>query len=246
MLVVEHKPETIAIADHVVDLGPPAGTAGGRVMFEGTVEDLRASDTSPVISRRPGLPGRRVADARAREVRGTATHNLRTSTSTSRSACWPWSRASPVRQELADHGSVAGGDGVVAVDQGGSGGRAGATPRRTPTSWSRSGRPSRRPTASSGPVQRKLRGACPTCNGAGVISSTWRDGVSEHHARMRGEAVQGRCWSALGGLGHRRGAALLEAPALDFFGTARPGPGRAKDPGPPRRRRAGYVRLGSR
>src|SRR3546814_2609547 len=45
VLVVEHKPEAIAIGDHVVDLGPGAGTAGGEVVFEGTVEELRKADT---------------------------------------------------------------------------------------------------------------------------------------------------------------------------------------------------------
>src|ERR671914_2792552 len=79
VLVVEHEPETIAIADHVVDLGPGAGTAGGEVVFEGTLEGLRASGT---------LTGRHLDD-RARlkpsvrtpsgvlEVRGADTHNLR-------------------------------------------------------------------------------------------------------------------------------------------------------------------------
>src|SRR3712207_6418157 len=79
VLVVEHKPETIAIADHVVDLGPGAGTGGGAVCFEGTVEGLRASGT---------LTGRHLDDrARLKDsvrtrtgrlaVRGARTHNLR-------------------------------------------------------------------------------------------------------------------------------------------------------------------------
>ncbi len=57
MLVVEHKPETIVIADHVVDLGPHAGTKGGEVVFEGTVEGLRASGTVTEIA--PGSTGPR-------------------------------------------------------------------------------------------------------------------------------------------------------------------------------------------
>src|SRR5207244_6292738 len=79
VLVVEHKPETIAIADHVVDLGPGAGTGGGQVCFEGTVDGLRASDT---------VTGRHLDDRSALkdtvreatdvlEVRGADTHNLR-------------------------------------------------------------------------------------------------------------------------------------------------------------------------
>src|SRR6185503_11334302 len=78
VLVVEHKPETIAIADHVVDLGPGAGTAGGEIVFEGTVDKLRASST---------LTGRHLADRAALKskvrtrkgtikVRGANTHNL--------------------------------------------------------------------------------------------------------------------------------------------------------------------------
>ena len=100
VLVVEHKPETIAIADHVVDLGPGAGTAGGEVVFEGTVEGLRASDT---------ITGRHLDDraslkdvgARRRRARwrsaARARTTCRTSTSTSRSACWSSSPASPAR-----------------------------------------------------------------------------------------------------------------------------------------------------
>ena len=93
VLVVEHKPETIAIADHAVDLGPGAGTAGGEVVFEGTVDGLRASGT---------LTGRHLDDrasleavgahavGSARGARRRAPTTCRTSTSTSRSACWWW------------------------------------------------------------------------------------------------------------------------------------------------------------
>ena len=100
VLVVEHKPEAIAIADHVVDLGPGAGTEGGEVVFEGTVDGLRASDT---------LTGRHLddratlkdvgADAVGRRSRCAAPTptTCRTSTSTSRSACWSWSPAWPGR-----------------------------------------------------------------------------------------------------------------------------------------------------
>ena len=100
VLVVEHKPEAIAIADHVVDLGPGAGTAGGEVVFEGTVEGLRASGT--LTGRH--LDDRAVAEAvgadavgRAGGARRRAPTTCRTSTSTSRSACWSWSPAWPGR-----------------------------------------------------------------------------------------------------------------------------------------------------
>jgi excinuclease UvrABC ATPase subunit len=92
VLVVEHKPETIAIADHVVDLGPGAGTAGGEVVFEGTVEGLRASGTltGRHLDDRAALKPSVRTPSGALEVRGATPTTCRTSTSTSRSACWWW------------------------------------------------------------------------------------------------------------------------------------------------------------
>ena len=91
VLVVEHKPEAIAIADHVVDLGPGAGTEGGEVVFEGTVEGLRASGTvtGRHLDDRAGAEGDG-ADAvgRAGGARRRHQQPAATSTSTSRSACW--------------------------------------------------------------------------------------------------------------------------------------------------------------
>ena len=100
VLVVEHKPETIAIADHVVDLGPGAGTAGGAICFEGTVDGLRASDTltGRHLDDRAALKATvRTPDRRARDPRRDARTTCATSTSTSRSACWSSSPASPAR-----------------------------------------------------------------------------------------------------------------------------------------------------
>ena len=100
VLVVEHKPETIAIADHVVDLGPGAGSGGGEVVFEGTVEGLRESDTitGRHLDDRASLKdvGARRRRKRSRSAAPTRT-TCRTSTSTSRSACWSSSPASPAR-----------------------------------------------------------------------------------------------------------------------------------------------------
>src|SRR3712207_2214280 len=78
VLVVEHKPETIAIADHVVDLGPGAGAGGGEVVFEGTVDALRASDTTTGrhFDDRASLKGSVRTASGALEVRGAATNNL--------------------------------------------------------------------------------------------------------------------------------------------------------------------------
>ena len=79
VLVVEHKPETIAIADHVVDLGPGAGTAGGVVCFEGTVAELRASSTSPGqhFGYRASVKDAVRSASGVLEVRGASAHNLR-------------------------------------------------------------------------------------------------------------------------------------------------------------------------
>ena len=93
VLVVEHEPETIEIADHVVDLGPGAGTAGGEVVFEGTVKGLRSSDTRhrPPPRRPRRAQGRRCGSRRRRSRCAAPTPTTsRTSTSTSRSACSWW------------------------------------------------------------------------------------------------------------------------------------------------------------
>ena len=92
VLVVEHKPETIAIADHAVDLGPGAGAAGGEVVFEGTVEGLRASGTltGRHLDDRASLKASVRTPSSVLEIRGARTNNLQTSTSTSRWVCWWW------------------------------------------------------------------------------------------------------------------------------------------------------------
>ena len=100
VLVVEHKPETIAIADHVVDLGPAAGTAGGEVCFEGTVEALRGSDTVTgrhLDDRATLKDALRDALRPALGARTPRPTTSRTSASTSRSACSASSPAWPAR-----------------------------------------------------------------------------------------------------------------------------------------------------
>jgi excinuclease UvrABC ATPase subunit len=173
VLVVEHKPETIAIGDHVVDLGPGAGAAGGAVVFEGTVDGLRASGT---------LTGRHLDD-RARlkpsvrtpsgalEVRGASTHNLRdvdidiplgvlvVVTGVAGSG----------KSSLID-GSVSCREGVVSVDQGAIRG----SRRSNPATYTGLLDPIRAAFAKANGVKPALfsansEGACPNCNGAGVI-----------------------------------------------------------------------------
>lgn len=173
VLVVEHKPETIVIADHVVDLGPRAGSAGGELVFEGTVDGLLASGT---------LTGRHLNDratlktsvrkpSGVLEVRGARTHNLKdvdvdiplgvlvVVTGVAGSG-----KSSLVR------GSVCGRDGVVSVDQSPIRG----SRRSNPATYTDLLEPIRKAFAKENGVKPALfsansEGACPTCNGAGVI-----------------------------------------------------------------------------
>jgi excinuclease UvrABC ATPase subunit len=173
VLVVEHKPELIAIADRVVDLGPGAGAAGGEVMFEGTVEGLRASGT---------VTGRHLDD-RARlkpsvrtptgtlQVRGAGTHNLRDVDVDIPLGvlCVLTGVAGSGKSSLIS-GSVAGRDGVVCVDQGAIKG----SRRSNPATYTGLLDPIRKAFAKVNGVKPALfsansEGACPTCNGTGVI-----------------------------------------------------------------------------
>ena len=99
VLVVEHKPETIAIGDHVVDLGPGAGPEGGTVCFEGTVQGLRGSDTTTGrhLDDRATLKESVRSSSCTLEIRGASTHNLQDVDVDIRSGCSAWSRASPAR-----------------------------------------------------------------------------------------------------------------------------------------------------
>ena len=150
VLVVEHEPETIAIADHVVDLGPGAGTAGGEVCYEGTVKGLRASGT--VTGRH--LDDRAAVKATVRTPTGTLEIRQRrrttcaTSTSISRSACWSSSPAWRARARA--RSSTARWPAVTASCRSTrrrSAARGGATRRRTPDCSTRSARRSPKPTA---------------------------------------------------------------------------------------------------
>ena len=173
VLVVEHKPETIAVADHVVDLGPRAGTKGGQVMFEGTVEGLRRSET---------LTGRHLDD-RARlkdsvreptgviEVRGADEHNLRDVDVDVPLGvlCVVTGVAGSGKSSLI-HGSVAGREGVVAIDQSAIKG----SRRSNPATYTGLLDPIRKAFAKANGVKPGMfsansEGACPVCKGAGVI-----------------------------------------------------------------------------
>ncbi len=173
VLVVEHKPEVIAIADHVVDLGPGAGTAGGQVVFQGTLDGLRASGT---------LTGRHLSD-RAKlkpkvrkptgvlEVRGANTHNLQNvDVDIPLGVLVVVTGVAGSGKSSLIHGSVSGREGVVSVDQSAIKG----SRRSNPATYTGLLDPIRKAFAKANGVKPALfsansEGACPTCNGAGVI-----------------------------------------------------------------------------
>ena len=173
VLVVEHKPEVIAIAEHVVDLGPGAGAGGGEVVFEGTVERLRASGT---------ITGRHLGDraslkpslrdpSGALEVRSASTHNLQdVDVDIPLGVLVVVTGVAGSGKSSLLHGSVAGRDGVVLVDQSAIRG----SRRSNPATYSGLLDPIRKAFAKANGVKPALfsansEGACPTCNGAGVI-----------------------------------------------------------------------------
>ncbi|HXR70635.1 excinuclease ABC subunit UvrA [Actinocrinis sp.] len=226
VLVVEHKPEAIAIGDHVVDLGPGAGTAGGTVCFEGTVAGLRASDT---------LTGRHLDD-RARlkssvrkasgtlEIRGADAHNLRNI-----DVDIPLGVlvvltgvAGSGKSSLID-GSVSGREGVVSVDQAPIKG----SRRSNPATYTGLLDPIRTAFAKANGVKPALfsansEGACPNCNGAGVVYTDLAimAGVSTTCEDCEGKRFQASVLEYT--FGGRNIAEVLEMPVVDaaeFFGT---------------------------
>jgi excinuclease UvrABC ATPase subunit len=173
VLVVEHKPETIAIADHVVDLGPGGGTGGGTVCFEGTVAGLRASDTitGRHLDDRATLKTSVRSSSGVLAVRGASTHNLQDVDVDIPLGvlCVLTGVAGSGKSSLID-GSVAGRDGVVVVDQGAIRG----SRRSNPATYTGLLEPIRKAFAKANGVKPALfssnsEGACPACNGAGVI-----------------------------------------------------------------------------
>ncbi|WP_461173240.1 excinuclease ABC subunit UvrA [Arthrobacter sp. Z1-9] len=173
VLVVEHKPETIAIADHVVDLGPGAGTKGGTVCFEGTVEGLRSSDTitGRHLEDRASLKDAVRKASGAMEVRGASTHNLQgVDVDIPLGVLTVVTGVAGSGKSSLIHGSVAKRDGVVVIDQGAIRG----SRRSNPATYTGLLEPIRKAFAKANGVKPALfssnsEGACPTCNGAGVI-----------------------------------------------------------------------------
>ena len=231
VLVVEHEPETIAIADHVVDLGPGAGTAGGGVVFEGTVDGLRGSDT---------ITGRHLDDRAALketvrtptgklEIRDATRHNLKNVSVDIPLGvlCVVTGVAGSGKSSLI-HGSLAGAAGVVLVEQ---------TPirgsrRSNPATYTGLLDPIRSAFAKVNGVKPALfsansEGACPNCNGAGVIYTdlAMMAGVATTCEECEGKRYQASVLEyTLGGRDIAEVLAMSVIEAEDFFG------GEAKTP----------------
>ena len=173
VLVVEHKPETIAIADRVIDIGPGAGTAGGTICFEGTVAGLRKSDT--VTGRHLDDRAKIKTDVRtpdgALEIRGASTHNLQNvDVDVPAGILVVVTGVAGSGKSSLIHGSLAKRDGVISVDQAPIRG----SRRSNPGTYTGLLEPIRKAFAKVNGVKPALfsansEGACPACNGAGVI-----------------------------------------------------------------------------
>src|SRR5438094_3957915 len=173
VLVIEHDPETIAIADHVVDLGPGAGTAGGTLCFEGTVEGLRASGTitGRHFDDRAAVKDRLRTPTGTLEIRGATAHNLRdVDVDIPLGVLVVVTGVAGSGKSSLVHGSIPAGAGVVSIDQGAIHG----SRRSNPATYTGLLDPIRKAFAKANGVKPALfsansEGACPNCNGAGVI-----------------------------------------------------------------------------
>jgi excinuclease UvrABC ATPase subunit len=225
VLVVEHKPETIEIADHAVDLGPGAGTAGGEVVFDGPVEGLRASGTitGRHLDDRPTLKPSVRTPSGGLEVRGASTHNLRDV-----DVDIPLGVLAVVtgvagsgKSSLID-GSVSGRDGVVSIDQAGIKG----SRRSNPATYTGLLDPIRKAFAKANGVKPALfsansEGACPTCGGAGVIYTdlAMMAGVATVCEECGGKRFQAEVLKyTFGGKDISQVLAMPVAEAQEFFG----------------------------
>jgi len=226
VLVVEHKPETIAIADHVVDLGPGAGTAGGTVCFEGTVEGLRASGT---------LTGRHLDDRAALketvrtptgtlEIHGATAHNLRdVDVDIPLGVLVVVTGVAGSGKSSLVHGSIPAGTGVVSIDQGAIHG----SRRSNPATYTGLLDPIRKAFAKANGVKPALfsansEGACPNCNGAGVIYTdlAMMAGVATTCEECEGKRFQASVLDHhLGGRDISEVLAMSVTEAEEFFGA---------------------------
>ncbi|PXY20701.1 ATP-binding cassette domain-containing protein [Prauserella muralis] len=226
VLVVEHKPEVIAIADHVVDLGPKAGTEGGQVMFEGSVDGLSASDTltGRHLHDRASLKPSVRTSAGALEVRGATTHNLRgVDVDIPLGVLTVITGVAGSGKSSLIHGSVAGREGVVAIDQGAIRG----SRRSNPATYTGLLDPIRKAFAKANGVKPALfsansEGACPNCNGAGVIYTdlAMMAGVATTCEECEGKRFQASVLEyKFGGRDISEVLAMSVAEAEEFFGA---------------------------
>jgi excinuclease UvrABC ATPase subunit len=226
VLVVEHEPETIAIADHVVDLGPGAGMAGGTVCFEGTAERLRASGT---------ITGRHLGDRTAfketvrrptgrLEIRGATAHNLRNvDVDIPLGVLVVVTGVAGSGKSSLVHGSIPAGAGVVSMDQGAIRG----SRRSNPATYSGLLDPIRTAFAKANGVKPALfsansEGACPNCNGAGVIYTdlAMMAGVATTCEECEGKRFQALVLDYhLGGHNISEVLAMSVTEAEEFFGA---------------------------
>jgi excinuclease UvrABC ATPase subunit len=173
VLVVEHEPETIEIADHVVDLGPGAGAGGGEIVFEGAVDGLRASGTltGRHLDDRAALKAEVRTPSGVLEVRGASTHNLRdVDVDIPLGVLVVVTGVAGSGKSSLIGGSVSGREGVVAIDQTAIRG----SRRSNPATYTGLLDPIRKAFAKANGVKPALfsansEGACPACNGAGVV-----------------------------------------------------------------------------
>ena len=225
VLVVEHEPDTIAIADHVVDLGPGAGTAGGTVCFEGTVEELRAGGT---------LTGRHLDDqavlkqglrtpSGTLEIRGATANNLQdVDVDIPLGVLVVVTGVAGSGKSSLVHGSIPPGAGVVSVDQTAIRG----SRRSNPATYTGLLDPIRKAFAKANGVKPALfsansEGACPACNGAGVVYTElgFMDTVSTPCEECEGKRFQAAVLEyTLGGRNIADVLALSVAEAAEFFG----------------------------
>jgi excinuclease UvrABC ATPase subunit len=232
VLVVEHKPEMITIADHVVDLGPGAGTAGGAVCFEGTVEGLRKSETTTgrhLDDRAALKPSVREPSGQL-EVRGASLHNLQdVDVDIPLGALIVITGVAGSGKSSLIRGSVSGRDGVVTVDQMPIRG----SRRSNPATYTGLLDPIRKAFAQANGVKPALfssnsEGACPNCNGAGVI---YTDLAMMAGVATTCEVCGGKRFEAsvleyhLGGRDISEVLAMPASEALEFFGE-----GEARNP----------------
>ncbi|PRY18392.1 ATP-binding cassette domain-containing protein [Kineococcus rhizosphaerae] len=226
VLVVEHKPEAIAVADHVVDLGPGAGPAGGRVCYEGTVEGLRASGTvtGRHLDDRAALKTAVRTSTGTLEVRGASANNLRdVDVDVPLGVLVVVTGVAGSGKSSLVHGAVSPREGVVTVDQ---------TPvrgsrRSNPATYTGLLEPVRKQFAKVNGVKPALfsansEGACPTCGGNGVV---YTDLAVVAGVATTCEDCEGRRFQAsvlehrLGGLNIAEVLALPVTQALAHFGA---------------------------